>query len=246
VKNVTLVGLGAIVAQGVLGGVTVLTQLPPAVSSTHAGLAEIFFALTVSLALFTSPGWLAAYTDPAAGAEYTRALVEDTRLRQISLLAIAVVYLQIVLGAVMRHTGAGLAIPDFPLMFGSLVPPLSVFASPGVGIHFAHRVGALVVAAALLAVTLRVLRRHGDHRELSRPAVLLLALIVLQITLGGLTVLSGRNVVINTAHLAIGALIFATTVALALRVHRPYFAVGLGTRRSPEPPRVLRPSPEMH
>ena len=61
VKRLTLVALGAIVAQGLLGGITVLTKLPPAVSSAHAGLAEIFFALTVSLALFTSPGWARAY-----------------------------------------------------------------------------------------------------------------------------------------------------------------------------------------
>ena len=44
----------------------------------------------------------------------------------------------------MRHTGAGLAIPDFPLMFGDLVP---THWDPKIAIHFAHRVGALVVSA---------------------------------------------------------------------------------------------------
>ncbi len=233
VRRLTLVALAAVIAQGLLGGITVLTRLPPAVSSAHAGLAEIFFALTVSLALFTSPGWLRAYSDPGVGPSYTRALAADNGLRRLTVVAVAAVYLQIILGAVMRHTGAGLAIPDFPLMFGRVLPPASAFALPGVGIHFAHRVGALVVAVVLVVAAVRVLRRHSDHAEIARPAVWLLALLVLQITLGGLTVATGKNVVINTAHLATGALIFATTVALALRVHRPFFAVGAVSASSP-------------
>lgn len=226
VKRLTLVALGAIVAQGLLGGVTVLTKLPPAVSSAHAGLAEIFFALTVSLALFTSPGWGRAYaaSPPAPGS--TQALAADRGLRWLSVLAMAVVYLQILLGAIMRHTGAGLAIPDFPLMFGRLVPPLDLLASGPVAIHFAHRVCALVAAIVLVAEAWRVFRKHGDRSELRRPAALLMALLVLQIALGGLTVLTAKDVLVNTAHLATGALIFATTVVLALRVHRPHFGVG--------------------
>ena len=88
----------------------------------------------------------------------------------------------------MRHTDAGLAIPDFPLMFGGIVPD---HWDPKIAIHFAHRVGALVV-------TLRSSRRRrpcagrttGHRRELTRPAALLLALVAVQVTLGALTVLS--------------------------------------------------------
>src|SRR5216683_8197225 len=53
--------LGAVIAQGLLGGLTVLFFLPAAISTAHAGLAEIFFCLTVAIALFTSPGWIAGY-----------------------------------------------------------------------------------------------------------------------------------------------------------------------------------------
>src|SRR5216684_8607261 len=53
--------LGTVIAQGVLGGLTVLFFLPPAISTAHAGLAEIFFCLTVAIALFTSPGWKSGY-----------------------------------------------------------------------------------------------------------------------------------------------------------------------------------------
>jgi cytochrome c oxidase assembly protein subunit 15 len=233
VKRLTLVALGAIVAQGLLGGITVLTKLPPAVSSAHAGLAEMFFALTVSLALFTSPGWARAYAASPRAPGSTQPLAADRGLRRLSVLAIAVVYLQILLGAVMRHTGAGLAIPDFPLMFGRLVPPPDLLASGAVAIHFAHRVCALVLAIFLVAEAWRILRRHGDRPELRRPAALLMALLVLQITLGGLTVLTAKDVIVNTAHLATGALIFATTVVLALRVHRPHFGVGPARASSP-------------
>jgi heme a synthase len=240
VRRLTLIALGAVVAQGVLGGITVLTRLPPAVSSAHAGLAEVFFALTVALAVFTSPGWAKAY---AASAAATHSLAADSRMRHLTVAAIAVVYLQILLGAVMRHTGAGLAIPDFPLMFGRVIPPLDLLASAPVAIHFAHRVGAVVVATFLVAVAWRIFRQHGDRPELRRPAVLLMALLVLQITLGGLTVLTAKDVVINTAHLATGALVFATTVVLALRVHRPHFGVGAARAASPMPPvRGMRPT----
>jgi cytochrome c oxidase assembly protein subunit 15 len=230
VKRLTLVALGTVIAQGVLGGITVLAKLPTAVSSAHAGLAEIFFALTVGLAVFTSRGWATAY-DLAAPA--ATPLAADGRLRRLSVVAIAFVYVQIVLGAVMRHSGAGLAIPDFPLMFGRVLPPPELLASPAVAVHFAHRVGALVVAISLVAASWRVFVRHGDRRELVRPAILLIALLVLQIALGGLTVLTARDVLVNTAHLATGALIFATTVVLALRVHRPHFAT--------DPARVASP-----
>src|SRR6188474_2111080 len=51
----------SVVAQGILGGITVLFFLPAAVSTAHAGLAEIFFCLTIAIALFTSPAWIAGY-----------------------------------------------------------------------------------------------------------------------------------------------------------------------------------------
>src|SRR5262245_8128959 len=94
-----LAALLAVIVQGLLGGMTVLFFLPPAVSTAHAALAEIFFCTTVSVALFTSPGWIAQ-----------SAPVDDRRLRRIAGVTAAVVYCQILVGATMRHTGAGAAI----------------------------------------------------------------------------------------------------------------------------------------
>jgi heme a synthase len=202
--------LGAVIAQGLLGGITVLFFLPPAISIAHAGLAEIFFSLTVTLALVTSPRWMFAQNP-----------VDDPTLRRLTVAMTALVFGQILLGALMRHTGAGLAIPDFPLAFGRLIPPTW---TPGIAVHFAHRMGALIVALMAAATVGHVSYHHRGRRDITRPAWLLAALVVLQITLGALTVLTRKDVVINTSHVATGALVFATSVVLMLRAHRVKFS----------------------
>ena len=195
--------LGAVVLQGVLGGVTVLYFLPTAVSTAHAGLAEIFFCLTVAIALFTSPDW-----------KRGTGLVEDRVLRRAATTTTALVYLQILVGATMRHSGVGLAIPDFPLMFGGLLPD---HWSPGITLHFAHRAGALIVASMVVATSAHVWYHHRGRRGLIRSASLLVGLVAVQVTLGAATVLSGLNVWINSLHVVCGALVLATSLVLTLR-----------------------------
>ena len=217
VRRIGWIALAAVVAQGLLGGITVLYFLPPPVSISHAGLAQVFFALVVSLAIFTSPGWLSRYGRSADG---ERRIAADWILRGLVIVAPVAIYLQILVGAAMRHTGAGLAIPDFPLAFGRLLPPVWDAA---IAIHFTHRVGALIVTLVVLATAGHVLAHHGSRRELARPAWLLGALVLAQVTLGAWTVLSARDVTVNTAHVATGALLFATAIVLCLRTHRDRF-----------------------
>ncbi len=200
--------LGAIVAQGVLGGLTVLFFLPPAVSTAHAGLAEIFFCITVAIAVFTSPGWA------------TNTGVDDPMLRKVATATTVLIYTQILIGATMRHTGAGLAIPDFPWMFGHVVPD---HWSAKIAIHFAHRVGALVVTGAIVSTSVYVWRRHGDRMELTRPATLILFLVGVQVMLGAFTVLSKRDVWINSLHVVCGALVLTTSLLITLRAWRIAF-----------------------
>src|SRR3989454_3577655 len=157
VRALGLLALLAVVLQGVLGGVTVLYKLPLAVSVTHACLAQAFFCLTVALAIVTGPGWASPPVGLAPDGPPFALLAGATT---------AIVFGQLVLGALMRHMGAGLAIPDFPLAFGRVLPPL---VTPSVTIHFAHRVGALAVVLAVAATVTRVLRHCA---ELRRPAVL--------------------------------------------------------------------------
>ena len=207
--------LGAVVAQGILGGITVLFFLPAVVSTAHAGLAEVFFCMTVAIALFTSRGWMAAN----AGA------VDDARLRRIATATTVLVYSQIIVGAAMRHTGAGLAIPDFPLMFGHVVPD---HWSPAIAVHFAHRMGALVVTCAILMAFAHLRANHRGRRELMRPASLLVALVAVQVTLGAFTVLSQRNPWINSFHVVGGALVLTTSLVLTLRSWRVRFGSTVG------------------
>jgi cytochrome c oxidase assembly protein subunit 15 len=213
--------LAAVIAQGVLGGLTVLFFLPPAISTAHAGLAEIFFCLTVAIALFTSPGWDAA---PPA---------DDGALRRLATMTTILIYTQILVGATMRHTGAGLAIPDFPWMFGHVVPD---HWDPKIAVHFAHRVGALVVTLGIGATAAHVWSRHHGRRELTRPAALLVGLVAVQVTLGALTVLSQRDPWINSVHVVCGALVLTTSLVLTLRAWRSPIAdrgMRIADRNSP-------------
>jgi len=208
-----------VVAQVILGGITVLLLLPTVVSVSHACLAQAFFCLTVTLAVVTGPGWK---QPPVGSAPAPRAV------RLPAALLTGAVYIQLILGAVMRHTGAGLAIPDFPLAFGRLVPPLD---SAPVAIHFVHRVWALVVAGLAVWTVVRVLRSASVW--LTRPAAVLSVLVVAQISLGAATVLSRKAVAITTAHVACGAAILAVSLVIALRAHRLAWSPPRG-RRVPE------------
>jgi len=203
VRRLGFAALGAVIVQGLLGGLTVIFLLPAPISIGHAGLAQIFFCLTLTLAVVTSPGWKNAASP-----------VDDFLLRRIAAATTVLVYTQILVGATMRHTDAGLAIPDFPYAFGRILPPVW---TAQVAIHFAHRVGALVVTLAILATTAHVFYHHRRRRELVRPATLLLFFVSMQVTLGAYVVWSGMDPVINTAHVVNGALVLGTSLVLTLR-----------------------------
>jgi len=218
VRRLGLVALAAVIAQGILGGITVLWFLPKPVSIAHAGLAQIVFCITVSIALVTSRGWQRGYTDLNGSST----VVDDRTLQRLALATTMAVYVQILLGATMRHTGAGLAIPDFPLAFGALIPPQW---DARIGVHFAHRVGAAIVAVMVLATAIRMVARARGRRELMRPSMLLLVLLCVQVTLGAFVVWSGKHFVINSVHVATGASILGTCVVLTLRAHRSRFGL---------------------
>jgi cytochrome c oxidase assembly protein subunit 15 len=208
VRRLGLAALGAVVAQGLLGGITVLLLLPHPVSIAHACLAQTFLCLVVTIAVVTSGSWM------AAGG---RRPAPPSRLPALAALTTAAVFAQLILGAVVRHTGSGLAIPDFPLALGRLVPPL---ASTAVAVHFAHRVAALVVAALVAATAVQALGHHRRERALAGPALLLAALAGLQILLGALAVWTRLAVVPATAHVTTGAVLLGTSLTLALMARR--------------------------
>lgn len=193
--------LGAVIAQGVLGGLTVLFLLPPAVSIAHAGLAEIFFCIAVAIAFFTSRAFEQIRTEPRGDAPSAG-----------SVALLGLVFAQILLGATMRHLGAGLAIPDFPLSFGRLAPALT---SVKIAVNYAHRVVGFAVAIAVIAMLIR-LRRYDVRRPLRQIASMLMLLVPVQILLGGYTVWSGKQPVITSLHVMTGALTLAVSLVLCL------------------------------
>jgi cytochrome c oxidase assembly protein subunit 15 len=125
----------------------------------------------------------------------------------------AIVYAQIMIGAVMRHLKAGLAIPDFPLSFGQIVPP---FTSAAIAVNYAHRVGAVVVAVAIVVVASRLFAR----RTLRTNAMLLVAVVIAQICLGAATVWSGKEPFITSLHVMTGAATLAISLITALASSR--------------------------
>jgi heme a synthase len=213
VRTLGFIALSAVIAQGILGGLTVLFYLPDPISIAHASLAQIVFCLTITIAVVTSPGWKRGYPGQLA--------TDDRVLQKTALVTTVLVYLQIVIGATMRHTEAGLAIPDFPLVFGQLVPP---HWDPKIAVHYAHRVGAIIVSLMVLATAGHVLYHHRSRRPLLRGALLLLALVCVQITLGALTVLSQKPPIINSFHVVTGASVLATSLVLTLRSYRVRFS----------------------
>ena len=204
VWRLTLFAVIAVCLQGLLGGLTVKMMLPLGVSSAHATLAQLFFCTTVGLAVFTSKSWIEA-----------RPLREENGnppLRQMCTVALAIILVQLVLGATLRHSAKW----DQSLPVQMIV---------------AHIVGAAAVTIALGSTALNVLRRHKDETFLTRPATIALVLLVVQLFLGVasyVTRLGSPNdpqplhpmIGITVAHVACGALVFATTIVLTLRAYR--------------------------
>jgi heme A synthase len=185
--------LALVVAQGLLGGLTVIYRLPPLVLVLHTATSMLFLGLLVALA------WRLA-GKPAAPFPAATALLWLTA---------AAVYLQIVLGAAVRHTGAGLVCVDLPYCRGAIWPS---GVHPAVHLHMAHRAFAFVV---LLLVGWNAAKAFGA----GRARVLVLAgpaLAVFQIVLGVLTISTFKDLVPVTAHLLVAALLLADLVSLVV------------------------------
>jgi cytochrome c oxidase assembly protein subunit 15 len=208
VKWLSTAALGAVILQGVLGGLTVLFLLPAPISTLHACLAQTFFCLVIAVAVFTSPQW-------KQGLPVIQFHDERVPVPVLCAMTTAAVSFQLILGALMRHTNAGLAIPDFPLAFGQIIPP---FSSNKVVIHFSHRIGAVIMTTLVVWTFVRIARSYSS-RPLFRPAFVMLALSAVQVTLGAFTVWTAKAVLPTTAHVLTGALILGTSFLLTLRAY---------------------------
>ncbi len=207
VKQLGWAALGGVVVQGVLGGITVLMYLPPAISSLHASLAQALFCLVLALAMVTSRAW---NDDLVKRPDRGR-----PGLRTLSLITVIVVFIQLLLGAVMRHTFSGLAIPTWPLApNGSLIP---AFTSFGVAINFAHRTWALVVTLVMFILARSLFRWFPREKSLIIPMMLGMFLLGIQIVLGAVIIWSRKAVTPTTLHVSGGAAILGTMVYIMIK-----------------------------
>jgi len=231
VRWLGIAALVAVVLQGVLGGLTVIYQLPAPISVAHGCLAQIFFCSTIAIAVFTSKLWLES-PRPAANAA-----TPGVPLYRLGLIAVAAIFAQLILGAMMRHTESGLAVPDFPRAYGQWSPSLdpaslarynadrAAAQLPPVTrdqiiFHLLHRAGAIVTTAIIALAGVSALSRYSRDPRLANPAVWLLSLTALQIMLGAATVMGRRPPVIATLHVAVGAMVLGFAVLLTLRAWR--------------------------
>lgn len=193
--------LACVCVQGGLGGLTVIFRLPTWVSTTHLAVSMIFFSLLIYIAFRLRPRQAIARAPLAPS------------VQRWTLAAGALVYAQMILGALIRHLGAGLACVELPLCQGHLFPP---GAHPYVQLHMLHRLVA-VIALALVAIaaaaTLRAARGRSTVRRLALAAP---GLVLVQIALGVLSITSFRDLIPLTAHLAVAALLLADLWSLHL------------------------------
>jgi cytochrome c oxidase assembly protein subunit 15 len=210
VRITAFAALGLIILQAVLGGLTVLMLLPLPLAVAHAATAQAFFCLMITLVLFSSRGFGYPKSTAVLEARYRPSLALPATVTTVA------TYAQILIGAVMRHVGAGLAIQDFPTSYGRLIPPFYSFA---VDINFAHRCGALVVTLLITWTVQRVLRFYWAVRPLRSCAFVTLSLLAIQMTLGALTIWTGRAVLPTTVHVAVGAALLAASLALTIRAY---------------------------
>lgn len=208
----------AVVLQGLLGGLRV-TQLNATLGIFHATLAQLFFVLVCSIALFQTDFWQRLPIHQELDRHHFRPLFTAVT---------ALILTQLMLGATMRHQHAGLAIPDFPAAYGKLWPaagPDSItrynahrtevmayapITAAQVEMQMVHRVLALLIFAAVAVCAWRTWRRLGSRHWLSRFALVWLGLVLTQVFLGAATIWTGKSADIATAHVACGALCLVT------------------------------------
>jgi cytochrome c oxidase assembly protein subunit 15 len=187
-----------VIAQAILGGLTVLLLQPPAVSAAHATVAQTFFCIAVVIAVFTAR----RSVDEPPRVEFDQ---RRPSLFTLTLLSVFVLYVQLILGAMFRHHGMS---------------------------WWPHLTNAVVVSFVLAWTAVRALSFYSQIEAVRRPAILMLSLMIGQLCLGFAAFLTrvewGKNaaqpelpmVISTVTHVAVGALLLATAVVLAIQVWR--------------------------
>src|SRR5262245_55991918 len=195
--------MGLVVIQALLGGITVIFRLPTPVSTAHTGTSLLFFLTLVYVAVRSRP----------APAHAVRPQTPPPAVPRLALVTAVAIYFQMVLGGLVRHSGAALACTDVPLCRGSLWPD----AHPTVLIQALHRLTGVAVALLVIASSIMTLRRAGSRRDLRALAVVAPLLVCVPIALSVSEVLSFLDLATVEPHLGVASALLVTQVLIALR-----------------------------
>jgi heme a synthase len=208
-----------VVAQGVLGGLRVTLKMDN-LGIFHGIIAQIFFVITCAIALFTSGLWKRI--------SISSKINVPRPLRTLVLATTVLIFVQLVLGATMRHQHAGLSINTFPSAYGKLWPdtspeaiqrynaermeitninPITAFQ---VVLQMVHRIVALGIFLCVALCAALAWRNLGARDPLAKFAFFWLGMIVAQIVLGAATILTNKAADVATAHVLVGALSLVT------------------------------------
>lgn len=216
-RKLACFSFGLVVLQAVLGGLRVLldryqvaavdTSVGQIFAMLHACLAQAYACTLIAIAVSCSKGWI------------LEAIPVGGRIRKIGVVCCSLLFIQLGIAAVMRHSFAGLAIPTFPWSTpqGGLLPAEWDF---GVGINFAHRVMACVITIAVAVFVLAIWRSRGASLWMRTGASALVSLLAFQILLGASIIRTQRAVGVTTGHVLVGAITLATTFWLTWLAHR--------------------------
>jgi len=224
VRNLGVIALGGVIVQGVLGGLRV-TMMKDEIGIFHACIAQAFLGLLVVIALVTTNFWRTLENRP----------VDIQNFASTKTLAVAItiaIYVQLGLGATMRHQHRDLAILDFPTANGAWIPDtsattlakinawrdgqgLSAVTAFQIWLQIVHRFLALVIATAIIAFCLRVLREAPGFIALKRLSIFWVAGLACQIALGAWTIWSNKAADVATAHVALGAVMLSFGVSIS-------------------------------
>lgn len=234
VVNLGYLAIFVVILQGVLGGLTVLFLLPPAISISHATLAQTFLCIATSIAFFTSSFWKEERLNfnIEVGKKYYR----------FAILVFCAVFLQLIFGATMRHFKSGLAVADWPLAFGEIFPSLDensileynnqlinqnvrLFADGAITwyqllTHMLHRTWAYFVSFGIIFLVCKILKNKILSQPIKNVSYFLILILITQFTLGVLTVLTKKYFIIASIHVTFGALTLAVTLILLLMIYK--------------------------
>lgn len=219
VRVLGFVALGAVILQGVLGGLRV-TMLKDEIGIFHACLAHAFLALLVFIAVARSSSWHSV-GDSSAAAD----------ARWLPVLTTVLIFAQLALGATMRHQHRDLAILDFPTAYGQWIPDtspdtlatvntwrdaraLSTVTASHIWLQMVHRFGAILVAAGVIWHAFRLRRGRRAPRALLTLSSFWVFFLAVQITLGAWTIWTNKAADVATAHVAVGATMLAVGVSI--------------------------------